>query len=123
MGEVPSCSPWTRSGGSGGSADGIIFEHFRCVLQYLRALTPLRCDVFVDCFMTAPSKFSKTSTVERISGLGGMRGSGSSEHWAYLIVETQDKCLVESQDICLRETLDMRGVQQHSRRGFFVPQK
>ena len=30
-----------------------------------------------------------------------------SEHWAYLIVETQDMCLVESQDICLVETQDM----------------
>ena len=30
-----------------------------------------------------------------------------SEHWAYLIVETQDMCLVESQDICLAETQDM----------------
>ena len=29
-----------------------------------------------------------------------------SEHWAYLIVETQDMCL-ESQDICLVETQDM----------------
>ena len=30
-----------------------------------------------------------------------------SEHWAYLIVETQDMCLVESQDIFLVETQDM----------------
>ena len=30
-----------------------------------------------------------------------------SEHWAYLIAETQDMCLVESQDICLVETQDM----------------
>ena len=30
-----------------------------------------------------------------------------SEHWAYLIVETQNICLVEIQDICLVETQDM----------------
>ena len=33
---VPSRSPWTGSGGSGGSGDGSIFARFRCVLQCLR---------------------------------------------------------------------------------------
>ena len=30
-----------------------------------------------------------------------------SEHWAYLVVETQDMLLVESPSICLVETQDM----------------
>ena len=37
---------------------------------------------------------------------GRLLGVGS-EHWAYLIAETQDMCLVEIQDICLVETQDM----------------
>ena len=36
-----------------------------------------------------------------------------SEHWAYLIVETQDVCLVESQGICLFETQDMFCVESN----------
>ena len=35
------------------------------------------------------------------------RAIALAEHWAYLIVETQDMRLVESQDICLVETQDM----------------
>ncbi len=41
--------------------------------------TALRRDIFVDLFMTAPSE---TPTFERISGSGGLRGSGKL--WASL---------------------------------------
>ncbi len=36
-----------------------------------------------------------------------------SEHWAYLIVETQDMCLVESQDVRLVETQDKCCVESY----------
>ena len=36
-----------------------------------------------------------------------LRAIALAEHWAYLMVETQNMCLVESQDICLVETQDM----------------
>ncbi len=35
------------SGGSGGSADAIIFERFICVLQYFVTRVTLRCNVFL----------------------------------------------------------------------------
>ncbi len=36
-----------------------------------------------------------------------------SEHWAYLMLETQDLCLVESQDICSVVTQDMCCVESY----------
>jgi len=60
--------------------------------------------------LDVPTKVEKTLD-DSSGGIGRLRRSGSalggSEHWAYLIVETQDMCLVESQDICLVETQDM----------------